>query len=207
MARRAAAAAPTTEPSAPQLAIRYARLSEAVLWDDNPKRHDVGGIRESIRIHGFRDAPIYDAALGAIVAGNGRMTVLAQMHEEGRSILDEVWPPVGITEDAEGQWWVPLQVGIDAPTREAAEAFGVDHNALTLGGAGLEAEQILGLFNRDALERVLARARDKVTGIAPADLERFLNPPEPPSPRAYDESAADGLALVECPHCHFNFPR
>ena len=197
---------PRSSPSGP-LRIVYAKLSDAALWDDNPKRHDVGGIMASIRQHGFRDAPIYDHTLGAIVAGNGRASVLAEMQAQGRTERDEAWPPAGVVEDATGEWWLPLQVGIDAPTREEAEAFGVDHNVLTLGGSGLEFAQVAGLFDRERLEEVLSRSRSHVAGIAQADVERMLNPPPPPGGRQFDEAAADGLPTLTCPHCEHVFPR
>jgi hypothetical protein len=202
-ARRASAEAP---PSGP-LAIRYARLRDAALWDDNPKRHDVGGITQSIRAHGFRDAPIFDATLAAIVAGNGRATVLAMMREDGRQPDDATWPPEGVVEDAEGEWWIPLQVGIDAPSAELAEAFGIDHNVLTLAGSNLEAGQIAGLFDADRLAAILGRSRASVLGISQADIEKILNPPPPRDGKEFDEDAAQGVPMIACPACGHRMPK
>jgi hypothetical protein len=59
-----------TRPS-PSLEIRYVPIAEAVPWDRNPKRDDIGSLVQSIQRYGFRDAPIFDSTLGAIAAGNG----------------------------------------------------------------------------------------------------------------------------------------
>ena len=59
------------------LRLEYVPLRTCVLWDDNPKRHDVGGIIESIQEHGFKDPPKYEPELndgkGGLGTGNGRM--------------------------------------------------------------------------------------------------------------------------------------
>jgi len=116
------------------LKIQYVRLADAVLWDRNPKKHDWVSLMASIRKYGFRDAPIYDGTLGAIAAGNGRIQALQTMFQAGEPA------PVGVGVDAVGAWYVPVQFGIDAASRQVAEAFAVDHNNLTMAGFSL-AEQ------------------------------------------------------------------
>jgi hypothetical protein len=66
---------------------------------------------------------------GGIVEGNGRAEVLRAMREAGED------PPRGIGVDSEGRWAVPVLFGVDARSRQEAEAYGVDHNALTLDPA------------------------------------------------------------------------
>lgn len=176
------------------LQIRYVRLRDAVLWDRNPKRHDMGGIIQSIRLHGFRDAPIYDATLGAIVAGNGRTTALHQMFEAGRQPEDENWPPEGVVADSAGDWWMPMQFGIDAASREQAAAFGLDHNLLTATGGDLGFQELVSLFDHDRLVEVLqasAVAGVTVVSLDPDDLDALLHPPVPQPGTAAEREAAE----------------
>lgn len=113
------------------LFIRYVPITQVQRWDRNPKLHDIGGLVDSFEKHGFRDAPIFDSTLEAIVAGNGRAHALEWMRSNHKD------PPAGIALDDTGEWYMPLQFGIDADSREAAEAFGVDHNNLTMTGGDL----------------------------------------------------------------------
>lgn len=196
-------------PSGP-LRIVYVRVSDAVMWDGNPKRHDMGGIVESIRQHGFRDAPIYDHTLGAIVAGNGRTTALQLLQEEGPAPERDLtgWPPVGVV-DREGEWWMPMQVGIDAPSVERAESFGVTHNVLTATGGDLGLPELAGLFHADRLEPIMQRARVagvEVVSFDPEDVLALLHPP-PPAQRDHGGDAAAGAKTVTCPHCGHTFPK
>lgn len=114
-----------------QLDIKYMPLSVARQWDDNPKKHDIPGIIRSIQRYGFRDAPIWDKTLnkgkGGIVGGNGRITCLWEMKHNGDKV------PRGIIEK-DGEWFVPIQTGIDAPSETEAVAFAIDHNNLTVSG-------------------------------------------------------------------------
>jgi len=139
-----------TSSSAPQLSIRYVPLSAASLWDRNPKRHDLQSIIASIRRHGFRDAPIYDSTLAAIIAGNGRTEALLTMYANNESA------PLGIHVDPDsGEWHMPIQFGLDAASISQAEAFGVDHNLLTVSGSGIPADILLGIFDSAPLLDIL----------------------------------------------------
>jgi len=115
------------------LEIKYVSLSWCVQWDKNPKSHDLGKIVESIKIHGFRDAPIWDDTLGALVAGNGRFSALGWMFRQ-----DPDNPPEGI-DLREGEWYVPVQFGINSPTKIMAEAFAIDHNNMVMAGGDMSA--------------------------------------------------------------------
>ena len=77
----------------------YVELDKAVswLWDKNPKLHDREGIKASVRRYGFVDPPKFDAALNAIVYGNGRLQVLPEMKHAGEE------PPRGVCTDDHGQ--------------------------------------------------------------------------------------------------------
>ncbi len=94
-----------------ELRIEYVPLAEVARWDRNPKKHDLAGLKDLIRRHGFRDAPIFDKTLGAIVAGNGRATALEQMCADGEA------PPEGIRIHPKKGWLMPVQLGLDAKTK------------------------------------------------------------------------------------------
>lgn len=164
------AKAKAAEP-ADRLEVRYVPLGQVVLWDENPKKHDEGGIAESIRRHGFRDAPIFDATLGALVAGNGRSKVVANMKEVG------VPRPRGILEDpATGDWLLPVQFGVDAPSAAAARSFAVDHNNLTLLGGDLGVFDAAKIWDEDAYADLLKglEADGQLPVSVPADDLRLL---------------------------------
>lgn len=92
------------------LTIVYLPIDQVALWDKNPKRHDVDGLKASILRHGFRDAPIFDATLNALAAGNGRTRVARMLRDEGNPA------PRGVRLDEHGGWLVPVQCGVDAAT-------------------------------------------------------------------------------------------
>lgn len=108
--------------------LRYILVQDAILWEENSKLHDIGGLITSIEEHGFRDPPAWDAELGAIVEGNGRTTALQMMEKQGRKI------PRGVVLDDEGNWCMPVLFGLDAPSQIAATKYGIDHNNLTMSG-------------------------------------------------------------------------
>ena len=110
------------------LSVRYIRVQDAILWDENSKLHDIGGLIVSIEEHGFRDPPAWDSELGAIVEGNGRITALQMMERQGRQI------PRGVALDDQERWCVPVLFGLDAESRIAATRYGIDHNNLTMAG-------------------------------------------------------------------------
>lgn len=87
-----------------RLEMRYVPLSTAVLWEKNPKQHDMGAIIQSIEQNGFVDPPKFDAALGALVFGNGRTHALQIMARDGKD------RPRGILENEGGEWMRPFAV-------------------------------------------------------------------------------------------------
>lgn len=146
------------------LIIRYVRLDQVALWEDNAKLHDVGGLINSIKQYGFRDAPIYDGTLGCIVAGNGRATAL-QMMQKHESEL-----PAGVGVDKEGNWYIPVQFGIDASSIEAAEAFGIDHNNLTMTGGDLTLFDIAKMWDEDSYKTMLEKLANAQVELATMDM-------------------------------------
>lgn len=155
-----------------QLRIIYVRLPDVRKWDRNPKIHDIDNLIKSMREHGFRDAPIWDETLGAIVGGNGRTEALQTMIDRG---LD---PPVGILIDRDtDDWCMPVQVGIDAESSIKAEAFAVDHNNLTLMGGELTVYDIARLWRDNEyldILKGLAEQGTRPTSVDEDDLELLM---------------------------------
>lgn len=150
---------------------RYVPLSQVVLWDRNPKRHDIGALVQAIRRYGFRDAVAYDAALGALVYGNGRAEALMWMKAQGEK------PPRGVGVNADGEWCMPVAFGVDAESKAQAEAFGVDHNNLTLAGGDYTAADMARLWDADYTDllEVLAEADALPETVSGDDLDALLN--------------------------------
>lgn len=157
-----------------RLELRYVPLDTLRRWDRNAKRHDLGALAESIARHGFRDPPAFDAALnggeGGIVEGNGRGDALSAMQAQGRPA------PRGVLVDG-GAWLVPVLFGLDAASQHAAEAYGVDHNNLTLTGGDYTAEDLARLWDTAGYADLLtdlARANVLPVSVDGDDLDALL---------------------------------
>ncbi len=157
------------------LTLRYVTLDDALawLWAANPKVHDADGLLASIRTYGFRDPSIYDGTLPGIAAGNGRLQALEQLRTAGDHA------PRGVALDDTGNWHVPIIFGADAVSQAMAEAFGLDHNQLTIVG-----------FKRDDIPR-LWRQNDYL-----ALLKRLSDEDAVPVSVAADD-VGDWLALLD----------
>ena len=114
-----------------EIRIDYVPLASAVLWDRNPKQHDMQLLVDSIERYGFQDPPKFDEALSALVYGNGRAEALQWMKQQGRPA------PRGIRVDEHGDWLIPIKFGVDLVSRREAEAFAIDHNMLTPAGGDM----------------------------------------------------------------------
>lgn len=161
------------------LELRYVLLTEAVQWDANPKQHDIGAQFESITRYGFKDPPKFEPELnggnGGIVEGNGRLEAL-------RWMIDQAYtPPAGIAVLPDGDWAVPMLFGVDAASKEAAEAYGLDHNNLTLmGGDGITALDIARMYDIEQYTAVVKRITETDVALQPVsvdgdDLDSLLN--------------------------------
>ena len=191
-----------------RLQVRYVPLGTLELWRGNPKKHEPAQLATSIRRYGFKDPPKFEPSLnqsrGGIVEGNGRTAVLRAMKEAG----DE--PPRGIAVDQDGNWLVPVLFGLDAKSRAEAEAYGVDHNALTLGGSGLAFEDLVQLFDEEALQSLLRDTPDAselLVSLGTADLDALLSGPDFRPATAGDQSRLDEREPLVCPECGAEIPR
>lgn len=152
----------------PKRAIRleYVPLGMVKHWDRNPKLHDIGALVQSIELHGFRDPPSYDATLDGIVEGNGRIEALVWMRDQSYS------PPEGIGEVIDSQsrevidWAVPIIFGLDAPSRAAAERYGLDHNNLVMMGGDFTAVDVARTYSAEYLELVVELAREQMLPVS-----------------------------------------
>lgn len=142
-----------------KLTLRLVPLEDCRRWDKNPKRHSLPSLQDSIRRYGFVDPPHYDSALEALVYGNGRAEALALMQEAGEEV------PRGIVADKAGKWKVPILFGVDQESREKAEALGVDHNTLTMAGAGFEAVDFDRLFDEESLAALVGSWTENGNGF------------------------------------------
>ena len=62
----------------------------------------------------------------------------------------------------EDDWGIPVILGVDAESRAAAVAFGIDHNSSTLMGGGLELTDLLTIWDEDGSREVLDEAEGGV---------------------------------------------
>ena len=190
----------------------WVRVRDAVglLWKDNPKRHDVGSLVQSVQRYGFQDTPKFDALLenasggqGAIKAGNGRVEVLALMERDGSYEL-----PRGLGLTAAGEWAMPVDVGTDAKSRAEAEAYAIDDNNLTLFGGDLTAFDALRMYERDytdVLQRLAEQDELPVTADG-NDLDAMMRMAMPPvAPEDFPEYGEDIETEYRCPKCGYSW--
>lgn len=185
-----------------KLTLRYIPLSQATRWEANPKRHDLNALIRSIELHGFGDPPKYDATLGGLVYGNGRTEALERMHAEGKPA------PRGVAIDEDGTWLVPVIFGVDAPSKDAAAAWAVDHNNLTLMGSNLGVAEMLSMWDEAALVEVLDGLDDPAELLASLDgpdIDALLRGPDFEPVPEDDQSRLDEKKLTTCPECGHAF--
>ena len=181
-----------------KLTLRYVPLSQAQRWDANPKLHDLDALVSSIETYGFGDPPKYDAKLDALVYGNGRTEALERMRAAKQD------PPRGIAIADDGEWAVPIIFGVDAESRDAAVAFAIDHNNLTLKGGNLDLADVLAIWDEEGLQQILADAPDAGDLLASLDADAVASlldgPDFDPVPED-DQSRLDEKKSATCPEC------
>lgn len=153
-----------------QLEIKYVPLSQIIQWERNPKEHDIGAIIESIRKHGFQDPPKYDATLGGIIAGNGRVESLRRMFADEPG---EVPAGIGLSEGT-GEWLIPIVFGNDLPSRKAAEAYAIDHNNITVMGGSSTVFDTAKMWDTDAYIALLTETMGEVVSVTPDEVELLM---------------------------------
>jgi DNA modification methylase len=110
--------------------IEYIPLAELLtrLHPRNPKQHDIGAIVQSYQHHGYVANGVLDSRTGLFLAGHGRVEALSMMQKQ------KMEAPRGIRNGG-ADWLVPVQVGYESESDEAALAYLAADNKLTeLGG-------------------------------------------------------------------------
>lgn len=194
---------PQTIVEQPQRALRLelVALSTVKHWDRNPKLHDIGQLVQSIELHGFRDPPSYDATLDGIVEGNGRIEALTWM------LAQQYRAPegVGVILNADTRdvvdWAVPVIFGLDAPSRQAAERYGIDHNNLVMAGGDFSAVDISRTYGAQYLYimQELAAAQMLPVSVSGDDVDTLLHLASSVSTLdiGYDAETGDGFSEGE----------
>ena len=188
--------------AAEKLRLEYIPLDQAKIWDDNPKRHDIGALIRSIELHGFGDPPKFDSSLDGIVYGNGRCEALALMRQEGKE------PPRGVVKLKGGEWAVPILFGVDAKSKDAAVAFAIDHNNLTLLGGNLGFTDLISMWDEEGLQKVLVDIPDVgelLASLDADDVASLISGPDFGPVGADDQSRLDEKKPITCPECGAEF--
>lgn len=159
------------------LSLRYIPISQAELFDNNAKLHNLDQIIQSIARYGFKSAAKWESTLnngrGGIVAGNGRVEALRVMEERG----DEL--PIGIAQDTEtGEWCVPVLFGVEASSEAIARAYALDDNNLTLLGGDFAVADLMKLYDQELLLselEELSKYDEIPVSVGETNLEELLN--------------------------------
>jgi hypothetical protein len=134
---------------ADKLAIEYRRLSDLIPLVSNSKKHATENTIALILEFGFKDPIGIDPSLnrgkGGITEGHDRRAALLKI--KNRNIK----PPRGILTDKDGEWLVPVLIGVEAESEGKAVKYSILHNHSTIHGAGLELIDELKLFDHDLL--------------------------------------------------------
>lgn len=153
-----------------KLTIRYIKLSEDLLWQDNPKPDDneekIADLQASFYRHGFRISPVYSHALGAVVAGNQRIKALLDLKAQGKPA------PQFISVEENGDWYIPVSFGQDFVDAAAAEDFAVDDNNLSAGKL-TPVSVAMQIWDPVKYAKLLERKGPTPTTVGPDDIEQI----------------------------------
>ena len=200
------------------LTLRYIPISQAELFDNNAKLHNLDQIIQSIARYGFKSACKWESTLndgrGGIVAGNGRVEALREMERRG----DEL--PIGIAQDETGEWCVPVLFGVEAESEAIARAYALDDNNLTLLGGDFAVADLMKLYDPELLMselEELARSGDlpvtfdnnfienSLQILANGDFSKDDNE-DADRPSSTKEINTDDYEFErKCPKCQFEF--
>ena len=200
------------------LSLKYIPISQAELFDNNAKLHNIDQIIQSIARYGFKSACKWESTLndgrGGIVAGNGRVEALRVMEERGDDL------PIGIAQDETGEWCVPVLFGVEADSEAIARAYALDDNNLTLLGGDFAVADLMKLYDQELLMaelEELSRSGDLPVTFDNDFAEEALqlltgndstddNEEDSDRPSSTKEVDTDGYEFQhQCPKCQFEF--
>lgn len=131
------------------LELRYIPISQAELFDNNAKLHNLDQIIASITKYGFKSACKWEGSLnggrGGVVAGNGRIEALQIMEKRGDDC------PIGIAMSSTGEWCAPVLFGVESSSEIVARAYALDDNNLTLLGGDFALADLTKLYDQELL--------------------------------------------------------
>lgn len=109
--------------------IVYEPIDKILNALENPKRHDLKAVQQSIERFGYAAPAIIDERTGRLVVGHGRIEALKALRDSGAP------PPEGVRRDDDGTWLVPILRGWSSKTDQEASAYLIADNRDTeLGG-------------------------------------------------------------------------
>lgn len=134
------------------LKIKYVKLEEKLLWEDNPRDHDEENIEDminSFRDYGFITPVVFSKEVNAVIAGNGRVLGLLELRQrwlkspKKEEILEmfnngysdevpDVFIPLGI-QVKKDDWYLPTIDGTNFGSKEQAIRFAIDENNMVIG--------------------------------------------------------------------------
>lgn len=167
----------------------------------NPKLHAEDDLRASVTRFGYVEPIVLDERTERIVAGHGRLDILAGLRETGRPEdwpADAAWPPEGVEVDGGGGWLVPVLRGWASADEAEAEAYLLASNRIGEKGGWDDAmlAELLGDY---------ATTPDWLvgTGYEVVAFPGLGSEPEPPEAfPAFDE---DIETEFSCPKCGYRW--
>jgi hypothetical protein len=184
---------------------------KGIFWKKNAKKHDIGSLRQSIEKYGFLDFPKWDINLndgaGGIVTGNGRTNTLIGLLIELSASGEE--PPRGIPISRDsGEWCVPVNFGVDAPSESIAQAYAIDHNNLTMMGGDFSLSDIKRMWDNDYTSLLTEISNQGVLPVTvdADDIATLLaGEAAKPPPEDFDEYGDDIKTDHQCPSCGYQW--
>jgi hypothetical protein len=183
------------------------RDAEKLILPENPKRHDMGALISSIVRYGFQEVAKYDATVGGVKAGNGRIEALGLMEREGRPV------PRGIAVEREtGAWVMPMTIGVDARSRSEAFTYLIDSNNLVMAGGDLDGFDMARLWDASYV-KLLEGLDELPVSVDPETLGALMALPgfgdepleQPDAPEDFPEYGDDIEVQFRCPKCGYEW--